>query len=239
MQLNPDDVHVWTVSLEIPDRQLEQLRKIISAEEISRAANFHFEHDRWRFIAARGFLRTIVADYIGIAAKAVRFAYNEFGKPGLDSPGAISDFKFNLSHSGELALVAVAQVRDVGVDIERIDDSVDVEAVAEHFFSPGEIASLTGLPASQRLAGFFNCWTRKEAYIKARGMGLSIPLDTFDVSLTPGAPSDLIRTEAPSGISVWKIETLEVDQGFAGAVAAAGSGWKIVPISRQAEVPLN
>jgi 4'-phosphopantetheinyl transferase len=236
MQLNSTELHVWKISLEIPDRQLEQLRSVLCAEEISRAESFHFENDRRHFIAARGFLRVVVADYIGTAPSAVRFSYNEFGKPGLDGMGAIPDFKFNLSHSGGLALIAVAMARDVGVDIERIDDSVNVGEVAEHFFSPVELATLTALPPPQRILGFFNCWTRKEAYIKARGMGLSIALDSFDVSLTPGARSDLIMTETSSGALVWKIEKLEVDQGFAAAIAAAGPDWKIVQIKRQPAV---
>jgi 4'-phosphopantetheinyl transferase len=240
MQLNRSELHVWKVSLEIPERQLEQLRSVLCAEEISRSERFHFENDRRHFIAARGFLRVTVADYIGTTPSVVRFSYNEFGKPDLDGTGAMPDFKFNLSHSGGLALIAVAIARDVGVDIERIDESVSAGEVAEHFFSPAEIATLAALPPSQRIPGFFNCWTRKEAYIKARGMGLSIALDSFDVSLTPGASRDLIKTETPSGALVWKIEKLEVDQGFAAALAATGSDWKFVQIDRQPQVhPLD
>jgi 4'-phosphopantetheinyl transferase len=227
MQLNRDQLHVWLASLEVASQQLGELEGTLSADEVARAHRFYFERDRRRFIAAHGILRAVVASYFEAAPSAVRFSYNEFGKPRLEGSQEIRDLNFNLSHSGGLALVAVALARDVGVDIETIDDSVRTEEVAKSFFSANEIAALAGLPQSLRLTGFFNCWTRKEAYVKARGMGLSMALNSFDVSLNPGGRADLIRTGNSSAISNWKIENLEIDARHAAAIAAAGCNWKV------------
>ncbi len=227
MQLNGDELHVWLARLEVDPQQLVELKRALSPDELERADNFYFERDRRSFIAARGILRTLLARYLAAAPSALRFDYNEFGKPRLAGAPENCDLRFNLSHSGGLALVAIALARDVGVDIEAIDNSVGTEEIAKNFFSTGEVSALQHLPQSLRLMGFFNCWTRKEAYIKARGMGLSIPLDSFDVSLHPDEPADLIRTAEPSDRLNWKIENLEIDEQFAAAVAAAGRNWKV------------
>jgi 4'-phosphopantetheinyl transferase len=227
MQLNRDTLHVWVVRLEVAAPHLEELERTLSADEIARADRFYFERDRRSFVVARGILRATIANYLEAAPSALRFSYNEFGKPRLEGSKKFCDLSFNVSHSGGLALIAIALCRDVGVDIEAINDSVRTEQVAKHFFSAAEVAALARLPQSLRTAGFFNCWTRKEAYIKARGRGLSIPLDSFDVTLIPGEPAALIRTEDPSDLSNWKIENLQIDSGYAGAIVAAGGDWKI------------
>jgi 4'-phosphopantetheinyl transferase len=227
MQLNRDTLHVWLVRLEVASPQLDELERTLSADEIARADSFYFERDRRSFVVARGILRATIANYLATTPSALRFSYNEFGKPRLEGSREVCDLAFNVSHSGGSALIAIALDRDVGVDIEMINDSVRTEEVAKHFFSASEVAALARLPQSLRTAGFFNCWTRKEAYIKARGMGLSIPLDSFDVSLIPGEPADLIRTEDPLDSLNWKIENLEIDSRYAGAIAAAGRNWKV------------
>jgi 4'-phosphopantetheinyl transferase len=231
MQLSRDELHVWAAALDIAPQQVGQFRETLSPDERSRADRFYFERDRRHFITARGILRTIIASYLEITPSALQFSYNEFGKPELEESHKIGDLKFNVSHSGGLALVAVAMAREVGVDLEAIDRSVQIDELARHFFSANENASLSRLAPSQRFAGFFNCWTRKEAYIKARGMGLSIPLDSFDVSLNPGDPADLIRLEDATSVSVWQIENLEVAPGFTAAIAAAGCNWKVARLS--------
>jgi 4'-phosphopantetheinyl transferase len=231
MQLNEDELHVWLASLEIASEQLGELKRTLAADEIARAARFYFDRDRRRFVASRGILRAIVANYLETTPGALRFSYNEFGKPRLEGAAQVRDLCFNVSHSGGLTLIAIALARDVGVDIEIIDYSVRTEEVAKSFFSANEIATLARLPQSLRVAGFFNCWTRKEAYIKARGMGLSIPLDSFDVSLSPDGPADVIRTKDSSEISNWKIQNLEIDARCAAAVAAAGRNWKIARLN--------
>ncbi len=221
------ELHVWLASLEIASQELGEMESTLSADEISRARRFYFERDRRNFIGRRGILRAILATYLETKPSALRFLYNEFGKPRLDDSKEARNLSFNLSHSGELALVAVAIDRDVGVDIEFIDNSMPAEEVAKRFFSAKEIAALEALPQSLRLGGFFNCWARKEAYIKARGMGLSIPLDSFDVSLIQGETVTLVGTRNSSEISNWKINALNIDSGYAAAVAAAGSDWYV------------
>lgn len=227
MQLNQDELHVWLANLEIASQQLGELERTLTADEIARADSFYFDRDRRGFTAARGILRAIVASYLETTPAALRFSYTEFGKPRLEGSQNNRDLSFNLSHSGGLLLIAVAAARDVGVDIETIDDSVRTAEVAKSFFSTNEIASLERLPRSLQIAGFFHCWTRKEAYIKARGMGLSIPLDSFDVSLNPGEPAALIATRDSADVSNWKIENLEIDSGYAAAVAAYGHDWRV------------
>ncbi len=171
------------------------------------------------YIARRGILRAILATYLETKPSSLRFLYNEFGKPRLEGSSEARGLSFNLSHSGVLNLVAVGIDREVGVDIELINSSVSSDEVARRFFSPNEVATLEALPQSLRLAGFFKCWARKEAFIKARGMGLSIPLDSFDVF-----PN---QDEGSAYVSEWKIEDLDIDPGYAAAVAADGRDWKV------------
>lgn len=214
--LPPDEVHVWRAALDLPERLADELRHLLSDDERRRAARFHFERDRRRFSAGRGVLRDILGRYLNTAPQELRFHYDAHGKPSLYG----SDLRFNLSHSGGLALFAVTTGGQVGVDVERIRPEVMQEGLAKRYFSPREAAALEALPPEQQPAGFFNCWTRKEAYIKARGEGLSIPLDSFDVSLEPGEPARLLNVMgAPGEAERWSLWDLEVDAGFAAALA--------------------
>jgi 4'-phosphopantetheinyl transferase len=241
VKLNRDELHVWLANLEIASQQLGELERTLSADEIARAGRFYSQRDRRRFVARRGILRAILATYLETKPSALRFLYNEFGKPRLEGSQEARNLSFNLSHSGELVLVAVAIDRDVGVDIEFIDNSMPSEEVAKRFFSVNEIAALEALPQSVRLAGFFNYWARKEAYIKARGKGLSIPLDSFDVSLIQGETVTLVGTgNSSSYISNWKIEDLNIDPRYAAAVAAAGHDWNVALRNWQSRAwPIN
>ncbi|MGA9725757.1 MAG: 4'-phosphopantetheinyl transferase superfamily protein [Candidatus Binatus sp.] len=227
MKLNRDELHVWLASMEIGPQRMGELERTLSADEIVRAGRFYFQRDRRRFVGRRGILRAILANYLETTPAALRFLYNEFGKPRLDDSQDARNLSFNLSHSGELVLIAVAIDRDIGVDIEFIDNTVLSEEVAKRFFSANEIAALEALPQSLRSAGFFKSWARKEAYIKARGMGLSIPLDSFDVSSIYGETAAMVRTRNPSDMSNWKIESLNVHLHYAAAVAAAGRNWSV------------
>jgi 4'-phosphopantetheinyl transferase len=227
VKLNRDEVHVWSANLEIGTHRLGELERTLTVDEIARAGKFYFEGDRRNFIGRRGILRDILATYLKTKPSALRFLYNEFGKPSLEGSHEARSLSFNPSHSGKLMLVAVAIDRDVGVDIELIDSVVSTNEVAQSFFSTNEIAMLEALPQSLRLGGFFNCWARKEAYIKARGMGLSIPLDSFDVTSIEGEAVVLLGTGDSSGVSSWKIENLNIDSRYAGAIAAAGRDWKV------------
>ncbi|MDP1545830.1 MAG: 4'-phosphopantetheinyl transferase superfamily protein [Anaerolineales bacterium] len=191
----------------------------LSADETERAAHFHFPADRDRFVIAHGSLRDILSRYLNCQPGEITFSVNQYGKTALNG----HKLKFNLSHSGGLALVAVTQGQEIGVDVERTRADMEHEEIAARNFSPGEIFELSALPTEQRAAGFFNCWTRKEAYIKAQGQGLSLPLESFDVSLSPAEPAILRDTRPDSQESArWTLLALDVDPQYAAAVAVAG-----------------
>lgn len=219
-------IHVWQAGLELDAGVLDQLRATLSVEESARAARFRFARDRVRFVAAHGIVRDILAGYLGIAPASLEFSVNEYGKPALT--GSSTDaLRFNLSHSGDLVVIAISLRREVGIDVERYAPERSDRAVAENYFSTAEVAGLRAVPERLRARAFFNCWTRKEAYIKARGMGLSIPLDSFDVSLAPGEPAALLRTAVPADAAAWCLCHLDLGTNYIGAVAASGAGWAV------------
>jgi 4'-phosphopantetheinyl transferase len=225
MTLEAHTVQVWRASLNRPDSRIDEMFATLTEDERRRAQRFHFEEDRRRFIAGRGILRALIGGYLGMAPAAVRFEYNLHGKPFLSDNQAP---RFNVSHSGGLALYAFAVDREVGVDVERVRPEFADEAVAQRFFSPQEVAVLRNLAPRQRVEAFFSCWTRKEAYIKARGKGLAIPLDQFDVSLAPDEPAAVLADrDAPSETGRWAMWRLEPGIGFAGAVAVEGQGCRL------------
>ena len=210
---------VWKIALDQTAGVVGQLRGLLSADELARADKFRVERGAERYIVGRGVLRTLLGRYTKIPPQDLRFAYNEFGKPELFG----SDVCFNLSHSHGVALAAVTRGCAVGVDIERIRDEVIREKIAERFFSPAEARVLASLPAELQAQGFFNCWTRKEAWIKARGHGLSIPLNSFEVTLAPGEPARLMATRPdPEEARRWTLQALDCEAGFAAALAVAG-----------------
>lgn len=168
--------------------------RVLSADERERAARFHFLKDREHFIAARGLLRLLLSRYLDLPPQQLSFSYSPYGKPALAGERDCTSLRFNVSHSHGVALYAFTLEREVGVDVEYIRQDVVGESIAEHFFSAQEVTSLRALPAGVQPQAFFNCWTRKEAFIKARGEGLSFPLDQFDVSLVPGEATALIST---------------------------------------------
>lgn len=223
LSLPPGEVHVWRVALEMEPAGLEELQQTLAPDERARAARFHFSKDRRHFIAARGALRDILARYLRCDPTHLQFCYGLAGKPAL-APGAqVQDLHFNLSHSQGLALYAVTRIGEIGIDVERIEVDVARERVAERFFSPQEVFALRALPAHLQPEAFFNCWTRKEAYVKARGDGLRIPLDSFDVSLTPGAPPTFLRGAGPQ----WSLQALTPAPHYVAAIAAEGHGCRL------------
>jgi 4'-phosphopantetheinyl transferase len=218
-----NQIDVWRADLELTLPELCRLQATLSPDELARAARFHFSRDRRRFIAGRGILRDILARYLERSPVELHFSYGPFGKPSLASHCAADGLRFNLSHSGCIALYAVARLREVGIDLERIESGFAEDGIAEKFFSPTEVASLRSLPAETRPQAFFNCWTRKEAYVKARGAGLQIPLDSFDVSLAPGEQAAFL-SEAESG---WSLQALTLDPDYVAAIAAEGNDWQL------------
>ncbi len=223
-RLEADEVHVWLARLEASPARVGQFRGLLCAEEQDRAERFRFAEDRRRFILARGILRTLLGHYLGIQPREVHFHYNAYGKPALaKEPSGGPRLEFNLAHAGGQALYAFTWERAVGVDLEPIQAEMKYEDIARHFFALEERTSLAALPPEERAQGFFNCWTRKEAYLKARGEGLSIPLEDFHVSLAPDAPAALLGfRERPEEASRWSLMALDLGPGLAAALAVEG-----------------
>lgn len=228
LALSDAEVHVWRVTLSRAPEETRSLARLLSADEVDRAGRFHFQRDRDRFVVARATLRLILGSYLRVSPGGLRFRYSEFGKPSLAEDYGAPGLRFNLAHSNDLALCAVASGREVGVDVEFVRPEMAHEEIARHYFSPAEVAELRALPADGRAEAFFNCWTRKEAYIKARGDGLSFPLEGFTVSLRPGEPAALVDVERdPREVVRWRLMELRPAEGYAGAVAAEGKDWQL------------
>lgn len=228
LTLPSNAVHVWRASLEVSVSCLQALKNTLAADECARAKRFYFQEHRERFIAGRGLLRNILSRYLDKKPGQLRFCYNSYGKPALIEDTNAEGLRFNLSHSHDMALYAVTRGREIGIDIERFRPDVEAEKLAERFFSPREATVLRALPEDLRKEGFFNCWTRKEAYIKAEGEGMSIPLSAFDVSLTPGEPAALLRSQKdPQEASRWSMQALDPEPGYAAALAVKGHDWEL------------
>jgi 4'-phosphopantetheinyl transferase len=221
--LSGGEVHVWRARLDVDAPTLRELWASLSPDERARADRFHFRVDRVHFVAARGGLRAVLSRYTGAAPHRLRFAYDEYGKPSLEGEAGGSRLRFNVSHSKGVALYAFAEGRAVGVDVEYVRGDFASLDIAEHFFSRSEVAALRAVAEGERAAAFFDCWTRKEAYIKARGEGLSHPLHLFTVSLTPGRPAALLSTESePQEAARWSLVELFPGEGFRAALAVEG-----------------
>lgn len=228
LTLGDDEVQVWRANLDIAGSRLQRLRQSLSGAELAKAGRFRAQIHRDRFVAARGTLRAILGRYLGVESGRLRFSYNTRGKPSLDREFGGDELQFNLSHSEGLALYAVTYRRAIGVDLERIRPTLGEDKIAERFFSPTEVEALLTLPADLRKMAFFTCWTRKEAYIKATGQGLTLPLDQFDVSLCPGEPAALLSTKwDPDEARRWSLRELSPGSGFVGAIAVNGHGWRL------------
>jgi 4'-phosphopantetheinyl transferase len=224
-ELARGEIHVWRASLSTDEPTLRSLEATLADQERERARRFIFERDRDRYIAARGILRDLLGKYLRRAPQSIEFVYGPHGKPVVASAASRPAICFNLSHSHGLAVVAIGREREVGIDVELIRPEFAGEEIARRYFSAKEIDELSRLPAELRTEGFFLCWTRKEAYIKAKGDGLQIPLDSFDVSLSPGRPAMLSSVDEPRwGIKSF-IPSLNSELRYAAAVVAEGKDW--------------
>jgi len=223
-RVDSDEVHVWRAALDLSIAHVESLEQTLAADERVRAERFHFQKDRTHFIVARGFLRAILGRYLNRDPRVLRFCYNLYGKPSLSQEsGGDATPSFNVTHAGGMVLYAVTRNRAIGIDLENIHVDVECESIAEHFFSPRERRMLRAIPSAMRLEAFFRCWTRKEAYIKARGMGVSLALDQFDVSVSPREPAALLETrEEGQDSSRWSLHDLPVGGGYVAALAVEG-----------------
>jgi 4'-phosphopantetheinyl transferase len=212
-------VDVWRVRLDEPAPVAVEA-SALSPDEIARAGRFHFEKDRKHFTQCRSALRALLAGYLAIPATEIRFEYLTSGKPQLVAEQNPHALQFNVSHSADVALIAVGSEQRLGVDIEKIRSDVDIAALAEQFFSLRERAGLQALPAHLRVPGFFACWTRKEAFLKATGDGLSFPLADFSVATHPDLDPELeeINGNTEAG-KLWFLADLSVVDGFRATVA--------------------
>ncbi len=226
--LRSDEIHVWRASLDQSESYVHRLQQTLVPEELRRAKRYYFDRDRMRFIISRGLLRTLLGCYLKTEPREVHFCYGPCGKPELAGQTGRDALSFNVSHSNGLSLMAITHGREVGVDIEHIRSDMPYESIAERFFSPRENAMLHSLPNNIKLTAFFNCWTRKEAYIKARGDGLSMPLDQFDVSLVPGEPASLLSIkDSIEETSRWSLQELHPGHGYVAALAVEGHSWDL------------
>jgi 4'-phosphopantetheinyl transferase len=212
------EVHVWGASLELPQERVRDLERLLTRDESERAGRFRFQQLASRFIVARALLRIILGSYLDAPARSVRFSYNAYGKPAL----AMTDengLRFNLSRSCDLVLYAIAAGAEVGIDVERIREELQVEEIAERFFSSAESSAIRALDGIERCEAFFDCWVRKEAYLKAIGKGLSHPLSEIDLS---GKPVSIGGESGRGSISRWSFTAFDAATGYKAALVAEG-----------------
>ncbi len=216
-------IQIWYVDLQRSHAELAQLRATLSNDEVARGERLRLAELRRRVWVARGALRAILAAELQCAAADVMFAYGRNGKPAV-----IGDLRFNVSHSGELALIAIGYRRELGIDIEQVRPYAEVRQITGQFFSPYEQATLHALPSEQWSLGFFNCWTRKEAYLKALGDGFARGLDTFDVTLAPGDVPRLLRVGWDAAeVDRWRMYAWQPAAAYTAALCVAGEGWQV------------
>ncbi|MDZ4760723.1 MAG: 4'-phosphopantetheinyl transferase superfamily protein [Alphaproteobacteria bacterium] len=225
------DLRIWP--LDVGASELRKFCAMLSEDERARAARFVFPVHANRFIAGRGRLREILGERLGEKPETLRFAYGKHGKPALDGKFADGRLHFNLAHSGDIAALAVAVDVEVGVDLEFVKPIED--DVARFHFSGAEYAALSRLSADDWLPGFYRCWTRKEAVVKAIGEGLSLPLDRFDVTLGAGEPARVLRmADEGNAREVWSLHHFEPAPGYMGAIAARAGGHSLEVAVRSA-----
>lgn len=219
-RLDPDIVHVWRAPLDVPSERAERIRDLLSPDEQIQADRFASPAHRIRFIVAHGALRRLIADYENLSAFDQPFAKRPRGKPEIPDSASL---RFNLAHSDDLAVMAFARGHEVGIDVERIHERVDVERLARRFFSTAELTALLELPAEHRRESFFHMWVQKEAYMKGRGDGVLLGVTHFDVVTHPDLPAALLNDRRdPEAPGRWTLSTLEPKAGFRGALAVEG-----------------
>ena len=220
-----ESVSVFTSGLSVPEDDVVAAWALLSPEERDRADRFAFRSDRNRFVVSRAGLRHLLGERLGMTPESVQFSYGKFGKPALANQPGDSDLRFNVSHSGDLVVYALADGREIGVDVEAIAAMEDRDDVATHCFSKAEQDAYLALAESERTQGFFNCWTRKEALVKAIGDGMNFPLDAFDVTLAPGEPAKILSLGSTPGYECgWEIYAFSPEPGFAAAVVIEQPG---------------
>lgn len=215
--LNSGEAHIWVASINQQKEKEAKYWSTLSSDEKERANRFYFEKDKTGFTVARGILRQLSGNYLNLEAKSVVFDYQPKGKPSLSQS---KDLKFNISHSSDLVLFAFYNNIEIGVDVEWINKAVEWELISGNFFSKNEQQALHELEDTLKPLGFFNCWTRKEAFIKAEGDGLTFPLDKFSVNLKPGETPELLELETdPNSVKDWSLFSFIPGRDYVGALA--------------------
>ena len=224
--LKTDEVHVWCADLVLPEEKIEQLFNLLSADERQRAQRFYFPRDRARFIAARAILRKLLSQYSQISAEQLQFQYNAHGKPELiQAP----NLQFNLSHANTKALIAVTYAPTVGVDVEYCEKELDIEGIAERFFTANEYQIIKNLTGSAKKQAFFTGWVRKEAFLKALGEGLAYSLAKVEVTLLPHEPARIIALyDAAQSSADWSMFVLPKITGYAAALVVKQAALKVI-----------
>lgn len=226
LSLSEQEIHVWRAPLQLKPKRIEALRCTLTRDELARAGRFHFPIHRTGFIAARGVLRAILSRYVGVEPGQLRFSYNAWGKPALDHPFGESGIHFSVSHSVGLALFALRRGKLVGVDLEQVCPHFEWKPIAERYFSVEENAALDALPVDHRPHAFFLSWTQKEAFLKARGEGLSFPLDQVETPLWTGVPTGIRnKQDDPESSLDWSVQALHPAPDYLASIVAEGQGW--------------
>jgi 4'-phosphopantetheinyl transferase len=220
-------INVYRIMLDISDGDIEDMARLLAPEERQRADRFKFPKHRARFIACRAQLRLVLAGFNQLPPDSLVFTYNQFGKPSLTNACGGSSIQFNVTHSHDLGLIAVTTGMQVGIDIERIRPDIDFRHISRQFFAKGEVKSLMSLPPEQQVEAFYTCWTRKEAFLKARGEGLTIPLDHFEVSLKPDEPPRLLHSSPTiQGLADWTFSDIKPGTGYTASLAVNRRDWQ-------------
>ncbi len=228
LALEPGKIHVWSIPLDPPAQEVERLGRFLAADEWQRANRFRFDRHRRQYVVGRGALRSLLAAYLDTRPERIGFTYGPRGKPFLATPPGAEGLQFNLSNSDELALVGFVLGPEIGVDVEYLRPMPDCEQIAERFFSESERRVLRGIPFPAKRDVFFNCWTRKEAYLKAVGEGLAAALDSFDVTLAQGEPPRMLTLEGdPDRAARWWFHHLCPADEYIGALAIEGGAWEV------------
>ena len=214
-------VHVWYVDLSAADTCVPTPESVLSLDERARAARVVQGENRRRFVVSRAVLRCLLSQYAEVAPEQLRFDYGPHGKPELASTGLAQGLGFNMSHSGDVILYAVARGRSIGIDVEHERPRSNFMRIAERFFSVEECEALHAFPDRDRPSAFYRCWTRKEAYVKARGDGIAAGLDTFSVSMDE-EPCLLRSDEGPAEVARWSMADIVVEDGYVSTLCAEG-----------------
>ncbi len=232
--LRDDEVHIWDIAIsEFSDRQ-DSMGPVLAPHEADRAARFRFARDRSRYVVSHWFVRKLLADYLAASPQHLSFVAGRWGKPALQGAAGVAPLEFNLSHSGDVALLAVSRGRQVGVDVEEWNGNVAYDRLAAFCFSPTECRELAALPQERKAGAFFAGWTRKEAFIKATGVGVDFGLDYFDVSLSPGDARLLADRRDVASVAAWGMQNVPMPHGYSAAIVARGTEWSLRRFSLRA-----